>query len=86
MEMADAVTMPLPMILEKARISGQDPGDWKKDNAMFIFKKARKGDQGNYSLSEQLYGAADTLEEWDAGLRDLKRLQQGAQGNLMRFH
>lgn len=79
-EMADAVTMPLSMILEKAWMSGEDPSDWKKDNVTFIFKKARKRGPRNYrpvsltslpgKITEQLYGAADTPEERDAVLRD----------------
>jgi len=47
-ELADVVTKPLSMVLEKSWQSGEVPGDWKKGNIMSICKKVRKEDPGNY--------------------------------------
>ncbi|KAK4823975.1 hypothetical protein QYF61_008594 [Mycteria americana] len=47
-ELANVVAKPLSMISEKARQSGEVPGDWEKGNIAPIFKKGRKEDPGNY--------------------------------------
>ncbi|KFQ78658.1 RNA-directed DNA polymerase from mobile element jockey, partial [Phaethon lepturus] len=47
-EMADEVTKPLSIILEKLWQSGEVPSDWKRGNVTPIFKKGKKGDPGNY--------------------------------------
>jgi len=36
-ELADAVSKPLSITFEKSRQSGEDPGDWKKENIVLIF-------------------------------------------------
>ena len=49
-EMADVVAEPLSITFEKLWLSGEVPGDWKKQNITTIFKKGRKEDVGNYRL------------------------------------
>jgi len=38
----------LSIMFEKSWLSGEVPGDWKKENVPPIFKKGRKEDPGNY--------------------------------------
>ena len=47
-EMADEVVKKLSIIFEKSWLSGEVPGDWKKENVPPIFKKGRKEDLRNY--------------------------------------
>ena len=48
--MSDVVAELLSIIFEKLWLSNEIRGDWKKGNITPIFKKGRKGDQGNYRL------------------------------------
>ena len=47
-EMADVVAKPLSIMFEKSWLSGEIPGDWKKGNITYTFKKGRKDDPGTY--------------------------------------
>ena len=55
-EMADVVAEVLSIIIEKSWLSGEVPGDWKKENVPPIFKKGRKEDLGNYRASPLCLG------------------------------
>ncbi|CAM5144659.1 unnamed protein product [Natator depressus] len=47
-ELVDVIAEPLAIISENSWQSGEVPDDWKKANAVPIFKKGKKEDPGNY--------------------------------------
>ncbi|CAM4560158.1 unnamed protein product [Caretta caretta] len=47
-ELAAVIAEPLAVIFENSWRSGEVPDDWKKANAVPIFKKGKKEDPGNY--------------------------------------
>lgn len=49
-ELAEVIAELLSVIFEKSWLSGEIPGDWKRGNIIFIYKKVRKEDPGNYRL------------------------------------
>ncbi|PKU31717.1 rna-directed dna polymerase from mobile element jockey-like [Limosa lapponica baueri] len=48
-EVADVIAKPLSIIFEKSWRRGEVPEDWRKANAMPVFKKGKKEDPGHYS-------------------------------------
>ncbi|KFV46032.1 hypothetical protein N341_11941, partial [Tyto alba] len=46
--LADVVAKPLSVTFEKSWQSAEVPGDWKKGNTAYIFKKGTREDPGNY--------------------------------------
>jgi len=47
-ELADVIAEPLSIIFERSWRTGEVPEDWRKVNAIPIFKKGKKEDPGNY--------------------------------------
>ncbi|KFV78523.1 hypothetical protein N308_05958, partial [Struthio camelus australis] len=47
-ELADVITRPLSIIMERSWRSGELPEDWKKANVTPVFKKGKKEEPGNY--------------------------------------
>ncbi|CAM5163476.1 unnamed protein product [Eretmochelys imbricata] len=47
-ELADVIAEPLAIIFENSWRSGEVPDNWKKANALPIFKQGKKEDPGNY--------------------------------------
>ncbi|GAB0204360.1 mitochondrial enolase superfamily member 1 [Grus japonensis] len=47
-ELADFISMPLSIICERSRRTGEVPEDWRKASVTLVFKKGKK-DPGNYS-------------------------------------
>jgi len=48
-EMADVITEPLSIILERTWGTGEVPEDWRKANVTPIFKKSKMEDPENYT-------------------------------------
>ena len=47
-ELADFISMPLSIICERSRRTGEVPEDWRKAIVTPVFKKGKKEDPGNY--------------------------------------
>ncbi|KFQ24946.1 RNA-directed DNA polymerase from mobile element jockey, partial [Mesitornis unicolor] len=47
-ELAEVLTKPLPIIYQQSWLTGEVPVDWNLAKVMFIYKKGRKEDPGNY--------------------------------------
>ena len=47
-EMADVVAEPLSIIFEKSWLSGEVPGDWKREALLPFLRKGERQTPGNY--------------------------------------
>lgn len=71
--MADIVTKPLSMTVEKSWQSGKVPGAWKEGSIMPVFKKGRKDHSGNYRPVSLISAPGEIMELilLDAMLRNM---------------
>lgn len=70
-ELANIVTKPLSMTVEKSWQSGKVPSAWREGSIMLIFKKDRKSHSGNYRPVSLISVPGETMEQifLDAMLR-----------------